>query len=66
MYTPSDHDHMTMALAEAKKAMFVSNPNPRVGCVIVKNNEVLGVGHTQVVGSDHAEINALKDAKTRG
>ena len=66
MYTPSDHDFMTMALAEAKKSMFVSNPNPRVGCVIVKNNEILGVGHTQVVGSDHAEINALKDAKAKG
>jgi diaminohydroxyphosphoribosylaminopyrimidine deaminase/5-amino-6-(5-phosphoribosylamino)uracil reductase len=66
MYTPSDHDYMTMALAEAKKSMFVSNPNPRVGCVIVKNNEILGVGHTQAVGSDHAEINALKDAKAKG
>ena len=66
MYTPSDHDFMTMALAEAKKSMFVSNPNPRVGCVIVKNNEILGVGHTQAVGSDHAEINALKDAKAKG
>ncbi len=66
MYTPSDHDFMTMALAEAKKSMFVSNPNPRVGCVIVKNKEILGVGHTQVVGSDHAEINALKDAKAKG
>ena len=66
MYTPCDHEYMMMALAEAHKAMLVSHPNPRVGCVIVKNNQVLGVGHTQVIGSDHAEIQALKDAKAKG
>ncbi len=66
MYTPQDHDFMNMALAQAQKALFLSNPNPRVGCVIVKNQQVLGLGHTQMVGSDHAEINALKDAQAKG
>ena len=66
MYTQEDHDYMNMALAEAKKSLFISNPNPRVGCVIVKNNQVIGFGHTQAAGSDHAEINALKDAKAKG
>ena len=66
MYTQEDHDYMTMALAEAKKSLFISNPNPRVGCVIVKNNQIIGLGHTQAAGSDHAEINALKDAKAKG
>ena len=66
MYTQEDHDYMTMALAEAKKSLFISNPNPRVGCVIVKNMQIIGLGHTQVAGSDHAEINALKDAKSKG
>lgn len=66
MYTLEDHDYMNMALAEAKKSLFISNPNPRVGCVIVKNNQVIGFGHTQAAGSDHAEIVALKDAKAKG
>jgi diaminohydroxyphosphoribosylaminopyrimidine deaminase/5-amino-6-(5-phosphoribosylamino)uracil reductase len=57
---------MTMALAEAKKAMFVSNPNPRVGCVLVKDKQVIGLGHTQAAGSDHAEIMALNDAQAKG
>jgi diaminohydroxyphosphoribosylaminopyrimidine deaminase/5-amino-6-(5-phosphoribosylamino)uracil reductase len=66
MYTQEDHDYMTMALAEAKKSLFISNPNPRVGCVIVKNKQIIGLGHTQAAGSDHAEINALKDAQSKG
>lgn len=66
MYTQEDHDYMNMALAEAKKSLFISNPNPRVGCVIVKNNQIIGLGHTQAAGSDHAEIVALKDAKAKG
>ena len=66
MYNQEDHDYMNMALAEAKKSLFISNPNPRVGCVIVKNNQVIGFGHTQAAGSDHAEIVALKDAKAKG
>ena len=66
MYSPKDHDFMNAALAEAKKALFISNPNPRVGCVIVKNDEVIGRGHTQIVGGDHAEIVAIKDAKNQG
>ena len=66
MYNQEDHDYMNMALAEAKKSLFISNPNPRVGCVIVKNNQIIGLGYTQAAGSDHAEIVALKDAKAKG
>ena len=65
MYSPQDHEWMSMALAEAKKSLFISNPNPRVGCIIVKNNQIIGVGHTQAAGFDHAEIAALKDAKSK-
>ena len=57
---------MNAALAEAKKALFISNPNPRVGCIIVKNDMIIGRGHTQMVGGDHAEIVALKDASQNG
>ena len=66
MYSTQDHTYMSLALAEAKKSLFISNPNPRVGCVLVKNNEIIGVGHTQAVGGDHAEIQALKDAQKKG
>ena len=66
MYNTQDHTYMSLALAEAKKSLFISNPNPRVGCVLVKNDVIIGIGHTQAVGGDHAEIQALKDAQKKG
>jgi diaminohydroxyphosphoribosylaminopyrimidine deaminase/5-amino-6-(5-phosphoribosylamino)uracil reductase len=57
---------MNLALQEARKALFLSNPNPRVGCVITKNDRILGKGFTQKVGSNHAEIEAIADAKRNG
>jgi len=58
---------MTQALALAQRATGVSEPNPRVGCVLVSaSGEVLGAGHTQVAGGAHAEVMALRDAKQRG
>ena len=38
-------DYMLRAINLAKKAKFHTNPNPRVGCVIVKNNKVIGEGY---------------------
>ncbi|MDE1167126.1 MAG: hypothetical protein PW845_17530 [Pseudomonas sp.] len=46
--------------------MYTTDPNPRVGCVLVKNGAVIGEGFTQPAGQDHAEIRALKDARSRG
>jgi diaminohydroxyphosphoribosylaminopyrimidine deaminase/5-amino-6-(5-phosphoribosylamino)uracil reductase len=66
MYSTLDLEYMNIALAEAKKSLFMSNPNPRVGCVIVKEGQIIGRGFTQVVGGDHAEIVALKDAQQKG
>jgi diaminohydroxyphosphoribosylaminopyrimidine deaminase/5-amino-6-(5-phosphoribosylamino)uracil reductase len=66
MYTAVDHQWMAEALAEAHKALYLANPNPRVGCVIVKDGQVIGRGFTQQVGGPHAEIQALADAKQRG
>ena len=66
MYTAVDHQWMSEALAEAQKALYVANPNPRVGCVIVKDGQVIGRGFTQAVGGPHAEVQALADAKTKG
>ena len=63
MYTAVDHQWMGEALAEAQKALYLSNPNPRVGCVIVKDGRVIGRGFTQRVGGPHAEVQALADAR---
>ena len=66
MYTAVDHQFMSQALAEAQHALYLSNPNPRVGCIIVKDGEVIGRGHTQRVGGPHAEVQALADVKSKG
>ena len=66
MYNAVDHQFMSQALAEAQKSLYLSNPNPRVGCVIVKDGQVIGRGHTQRVGGPHAEVQALADAKANG
>ena len=62
----SDVDGMTLALHWAQKGLYSTSPNPRVGCVIVQNGQVIGAGVTQAVGHDHAEVQALKDALARG
>jgi len=51
----------------AASATRLSNPNPRVGCVIVDGNaQLIGQGHTQRAGGPHAEVMALCDAQSRG
>ncbi len=65
--TESDIHWMSLALSWAEKAMCITSPNPRVGCVIISDQGVLlGAGHTQAAGQAHAEIMALQDAKQRG
>jgi diaminohydroxyphosphoribosylaminopyrimidine deaminase/5-amino-6-(5-phosphoribosylamino)uracil reductase len=58
---------MREALALAWQAIGLSDPNPRVGCVIVaRDGQALGRGHTQQAGGPHAEVMALRDAAARG
>jgi diaminohydroxyphosphoribosylaminopyrimidine deaminase/5-amino-6-(5-phosphoribosylamino)uracil reductase len=58
---------MQRALALAERAIGLSDPNPRVGCVIVgEEGGMLGEGHTQEAGGPHAEVMALRDASARG
>jgi diaminohydroxyphosphoribosylaminopyrimidine deaminase/5-amino-6-(5-phosphoribosylamino)uracil reductase len=58
---------MQEALALAHEAIGRSDPNPRVGCVIVgADGSVLGRGSTQAAGDAHAEVMALRDAAARG
>ena len=63
----SDLSAMQHALALAGLAIGLSDPNPRVGCVIVAaDGAVIGCGHTQASGHAHAEVMALQDARRRG
>jgi diaminohydroxyphosphoribosylaminopyrimidine deaminase/5-amino-6-(5-phosphoribosylamino)uracil reductase len=66
MYSESDHTFMLRALELAQRAAFHATPNPRVGCVIVRDGRILGEGWTQPPGSNHAEIEALLDARSNG
>ena len=53
---------MHHALKLAEKGMFSCKPNPRVGCVIVKDNKIIGEGWHTKSGEDHAEIIAIRQA----
>ncbi len=68
MPTPDSDDltWMRRALALAQTVMYTTSPNPRVGCVIVRDGRVLGEGATQPPGGPHAEVCALRDAQARG
>lgn len=58
---------MHEALSLAQRAIGLSDPNPRVGCVLVAaDGRVIGRGHTQEAGGPHAEVMALRDAFARG
>jgi diaminohydroxyphosphoribosylaminopyrimidine deaminase/5-amino-6-(5-phosphoribosylamino)uracil reductase len=61
-----DLGFMQMALELASRATQATSPNPKVGCVIVKDGISIGEGWTQPVGQAHAEVQALRDATTRG
>jgi diaminohydroxyphosphoribosylaminopyrimidine deaminase/5-amino-6-(5-phosphoribosylamino)uracil reductase len=58
---PQDKKFMLLALALAEKGIGCVEPNPVVGCVIVKNNRIIGKGFHKKFGGPHAEINALND-----
>jgi diaminohydroxyphosphoribosylaminopyrimidine deaminase / 5-amino-6-(5-phosphoribosylamino)uracil reductase len=65
--TISSDAAMQLALDLAQQAIGLSEPNPRVGCVITTTEgRVIGQGHTQQAGGAHAEVMALRDAQARG
>ena len=61
-WSATDTSRMTRALELAERGRFTTHPNPRVGCVITRGDEVLGSGWHHKAGEPHAEINALNDA----
>lgn len=63
----SDAVHIDTALLLARRSIGLSEPNPRVGCVLVApDGTVVGQGYTQEAGGPHAEIAALRDAAAAG
>ena len=61
-FSPADTSYMAEALQLAARGRYTAHPNPRVGCVIVKDSAVVGRGFHKKTGQAHAEINALSDA----
>jgi len=59
VFTAQDVHHMRRALELARSALYRTSPNPRVGCVLVRDGVVLGEGATQAAGGDHAEVQAV-------
>lgn len=53
---------MAQAIRLAWRGLYTSHPNPRVGCVLVKDGAVVGEGWHQIAGQGHAEVNALRQA----
>ena len=62
LFSAADHAHMARALQLAARGLNTTTPNPRVGCVIVKDDRVVGEGWHARAGTPHAEIHALKAA----
>ena len=63
---PDDSRFMRHALALARNACGMTNPNPMVGAVLVRGNEIIGEGYHHRAGEPHAEVNAFLNAEKRG
>ena len=65
MFTSADRNLVARALALAERGLFTTTPNPRVGCVVVRDGEIVGEGFHTRAGEAHAEVNALRAAGER-
>ena len=61
-YSVDDYRFMADALRLARRGIYTTHPNPRVGCILVKNGTVLSAGWHEKAGQAHAEIVALQHA----
>ncbi len=61
-FSAADHDHMAEALRLAELGLYTTDPNPRVGAVVVKDGKAVGRGYHLRAGEAHAEVLALKEA----
>jgi diaminohydroxyphosphoribosylaminopyrimidine deaminase/5-amino-6-(5-phosphoribosylamino)uracil reductase len=65
MFTAADRELMRQAIEFAGRGLFTTTPNPRVGCVVVKDGALVGTGWHEKAGLPHAEVLALKAAGER-
>lgn len=65
-FSVQDCQFMAKAIALAKRGKYTTAPNPNVGCVLVKDGQIIGEGYHRKAGEGHAEVNAAVDAKQRG
>jgi diaminohydroxyphosphoribosylaminopyrimidine deaminase/5-amino-6-(5-phosphoribosylamino)uracil reductase len=65
MFSPADHEFMGQALALAEHGLYTTTPNPRVGCIVVRDGAVVGMGWHEKAGMPHAEVLALAAAGER-
>lgn len=67
-FTAVDHGMMGRALQLAENGLWTTSPNPRVGCVLVRDGWIVGEGWHEKAGEPHAEVHALRAAgpKARG
>ena len=65
MLSAADRELMRQALALASRGLYTTTPNPRVGCVVVKDGTIVGSGWHERAGLPHAEALALKEAGER-
>lgn len=61
-FSAYDNEFMSRAIRLAKKGLYTTHPNPRVGCVITKDDTIVGEGWHKKSGEGHAEVNALMQA----
>ncbi len=66
MPTAADAAWMASALQLAIHGLYTTGVNPRVGCVLVKDSQLIGEGWHERAGEAHAEVMALRDAERRG
>jgi len=62
MFSAADQEYMSQALRLAEQGLYTATPNPRVGCVIVRDGKIVGEGWHARAGEPHAEILALQQA----
>lgn len=65
-FSADDQRFMAQALQLAEHGLYTTTPNPRVGCVIVRDGQVIGAGWHAKTGGPHAEVVALNDVAARG
>ena len=62
MFSAADHEFMARALRLAESGLYSATPNPRVGCVLVRDGRIVGEGWHEKAGGPHAEVHALQSA----